>query len=189
MTWNQIKISGKWLLVSSFGNVVDIETDRPLHLFDRNGYLYFRTTWARWPHRRSVHSIVARLFLGPPPSPSHVAHHINHIKKDNRVENLMWVTPPENLQYYTEFKKDNPELDSLLRIENKKRRLFLRRLSLLKKQFNDPVISVDGELFFPYPPFKWTCKPSSDRTAKEIALKKIGITLDDYGLYNTSKVL
>jgi len=42
-----------------------------------------------------VHRLVAEYFLPNPEDKPHI-HHINHHREDNRVENLMWVTPREN---------------------------------------------------------------------------------------------
>ena len=44
---------------------------------------------------KTVHRIVAQAFLEKPDGNVHV-HHINEDKMDNRVENLMWVTPKEH---------------------------------------------------------------------------------------------
>lgn len=44
----------------------------------------------------SVHQIVARAFVGNPQNKEYIDH-INTIKTDNRVTNLMWVTCKENL--------------------------------------------------------------------------------------------
>jgi hypothetical protein len=45
-----------------------------------------------------VHRLVAAAFI-PLIEGKEDVHHINHIRHDNRVENLQWVTNPEN-QYY-----------------------------------------------------------------------------------------
>ena len=48
------------------------------------------------PRKFSVQSLILEAFVGPRPSPSHQAAHINGNKLDNRLENLMWATPKEN---------------------------------------------------------------------------------------------
>lgn len=47
----------------------------------------------------SVQSLILETFVGPRPSPSHQAAHINGDKLDNRLENLMWATPVENASH------------------------------------------------------------------------------------------
>lgn len=64
-----------------------------------------RTEWSskgyeriRMKHRKFswyVHRLVAQYFLPNPQNLPHV-HHINHIKTDNQVSNLMWATVEEN---------------------------------------------------------------------------------------------
>jgi hypothetical protein len=44
-----------------------------------------------------VHRLVARHFLGPQPSPSHLVCHNNGARDDNRAENLRWDTQHSNL--------------------------------------------------------------------------------------------
>ncbi len=45
----------------------------------------------------SVHRVVATAFLGEPPSNDHVVDHIDHNRRNNRQENLRWVTRAENI--------------------------------------------------------------------------------------------
>lgn len=72
---------------------------RPTMRLDKDGYL---TVWllkergAPLMHRR-VHRLVASAFIGNPNNLPEI-NHINHIKDDNRVENLEWCTTEYNLQ-------------------------------------------------------------------------------------------
>lgn len=44
-----------------------------------------------------VHKIVATAFLGEQPTPNHVVDHLDTNRRNNRVENLRWVTRLENI--------------------------------------------------------------------------------------------
>jgi len=55
----------------------------------RSGYLFFTSI--------PIHRIVATAFHGEPPSSEYVVDHISRRKKNNRPENLRWVTKEQNL--------------------------------------------------------------------------------------------
>lgn len=61
--------------------------------FDYEGYQ--RVTFAS-RKRIYMHQLVAEVFIGPLPAGHEVAH-INHIRQDNRAENLRYATRQENL--------------------------------------------------------------------------------------------
>ena len=50
-----------------------------------------------------VHQILAKMFVGNPNN-YEVVDHINHIRSDNRVENLRWVSQSNNLKNKSHFK-------------------------------------------------------------------------------------
>jgi hypothetical protein len=43
-----------------------------------------------------VHRLVAETYFDPPSDPSFVVHHKNHIRTDNNVENLAWISRADN---------------------------------------------------------------------------------------------
>jgi hypothetical protein len=53
----------------------------------------------------NVHRLVAETFLENVEDKPFV-HHIDHDKNNNRLDNLMWVTHMENVQFYQEFKNN-----------------------------------------------------------------------------------
>lgn len=63
-----------------------------------------------------VHSIITTAFYGEQPSRQHVVLHKNYNKKDNRSENLLWVTK-------FQFHILQPNVQSQLRIITKKRKI------------------------------------------------------------------
>ncbi len=56
-----------------------------------------RTNGYRRTSGLMIHKIIATAFFGEQPSPAHVVDHIDTNRKNNRVENLRWVTRLENL--------------------------------------------------------------------------------------------
>ena len=47
-----------------------------------------------------VHRIVATAFHGEPPTPQHIVDHIDTNRRNNRPENLRWITKLENIPYH-----------------------------------------------------------------------------------------
>jgi hypothetical protein len=56
---------------------------------EKRGYMYISST--------VVHQIVATAFHGPKPTKDHVVDHIDTNRRNNRPENLRWITRLENL--------------------------------------------------------------------------------------------
>lgn len=48
-------------------------------------------------YKKVIHRLVLSAFIGPPPD-GHLACHKNDIQTDNRLENLYWGTPKQNVQ-------------------------------------------------------------------------------------------
>jgi hypothetical protein len=65
------------------------------------GIGYWRALLYRGDGRRGrkIHQLVAESFLPPKPTPAHVINHIDGVRKNNRPENLEWVTQGENIRH------------------------------------------------------------------------------------------
>ena len=61
-----------------------------------NGYLYCTLSRSGLHKNFYIHRLVAQAFIPNPENKPHIDH-INGDKKDNRVENLRWVTHKENM--------------------------------------------------------------------------------------------
>lgn len=65
----------------------------------RKGYVRVALTVRSARRDAQVHRLVLESFVGPAPSERHQCNHINGRKSDNRLENLEWCTPGENVQH------------------------------------------------------------------------------------------
>ena len=69
---------------------------------DNNGYLYVTLYKDGKSKSFKVHRLVAIAFI-PNPNNKPDIDHINTNKKDNRIENLRWVTKEENMSNQTNY--------------------------------------------------------------------------------------
>lgn len=60
------------------------------------GYMAVNLTVGGQSETRLVHRIIAFAFLGAPPTPEHEVNHRNGNRRDNRLQNLEWVTRGDN---------------------------------------------------------------------------------------------
>lgn len=67
-----------------------------MKLYDSHGYLRARFSVRGVKTFRQVHRLVLEVFVGPRPD-GYQCDHINGVRDDNRLENLRWVTPLENI--------------------------------------------------------------------------------------------
>lgn len=105
---------------------------------EKRGYMYISST--------VVHQIVATAFHGPKPTNDHVVDHIDTNKRNNRPENLQWVT----------------RLDNILRNPISRRRVEIAYGSI-ENFLKNPAQPLPGKLD---PNFKWM-RTVSKREAEE----------------------
>ena len=65
---------------------------------DTKGYIKYNLYVNKKKKTTSQHRLVANAFIPNPDNKSQV-NHINGIKSDNRIDNLEWVTPSENIKH------------------------------------------------------------------------------------------
>ena len=99
--WYPIKGFENYYLISSFGRVKSIRTNKILKCgIDKDGYE--KVVLSVRPIRKTkfVHRLVAETFISNPFDLPTV-NHINEIKTDNRVSNLEWLSIADNDNYGT----------------------------------------------------------------------------------------
>lgn len=96
--WKNINGYEGLYLVSSYGRVKSINNDIILKpIVQSNGYCHVGLHNGS-PRQFRLHRIVAENFI-PNPEKKQQVNHKNGIKTDNRVINLEWCTPKENINH------------------------------------------------------------------------------------------
>jgi hypothetical protein len=101
-------------------------------------------------HRLKTHRLVALQFV-PNPDNKPDVHHINHIKTDNRPENLQWVTHQENIRYSYDSGlrkpiKRNPMKPRVFSPETKEK-MSKAKQGKLHPKFN-AIYVIDGTAYY-----------------------------------------
>lgn len=85
---------------SENGYIMNRNTGRILATYpDRSGYMTVRLSKDNRMYTKRVHRLVAETFLEPPDEEAWQVNHINGDKRDNRLCNLEYVTPSDNMYH------------------------------------------------------------------------------------------
>jgi isopenicillin N synthase-like dioxygenase len=95
--WKKINYMPNYL-ISNFGDVINIKTNKTLKHQIKKGYHRLEVTTIYGRKHFFVHRLVAKAFI-PNPENKPQVNHINGNKNDNSVENLEWCTNYENAHH------------------------------------------------------------------------------------------
>lgn len=139
-------INEKWLPIegyeglyeiSSYGRVRSLNyrkkgVRKVLKCYARVGY-YIKTSLVKDGVRKyyRVHRLVAQAFLPQPMEGQTQVEHINTDKRDNRMQNLRWVSPKGNManeltRYHLSISHQNPSPETRKRMSEGQKRRFQR---------------------------------------------------------------
>lgn len=123
--------------VSNYGRVRSLNyrkkgVRKVLKCYARLGY-YIKTSLVKDGVRKyyRVHRLVAQAFLPQPMEGQTQVEHINTDKRDNRVQNLRWVSPKGNManeltRYHLSMSHQNPSPETRKRMSEGQKRRFQR---------------------------------------------------------------
>lgn len=122
--WKDLNIEGGWYQISNLGRM---RKNTLVHPFvDKKGYhrVYIRRKCY------SIHRLVAESFI-PNPDNKEQVNHIDSNPRNNKVENLEWVTPSENILH--SYYQGNRNKLECYRVEDGKR---FSNISKIAKEYN-----------------------------------------------------
>lgn len=123
--------------VSNYGRVRSLNyrkkgVRKVLKCYARLGY-YIKVSLVKSGVRKyyRVHRLVAQAFLPPPLEGQTQVEHINTDKRDNRVQNLRWVSPKGNManeltRYHLSISHQNPSPETRKRMSEGQKKRFAR---------------------------------------------------------------
>ena len=135
--WAPIKGYEGLYEISNYGRVRSLNYRKTgkrkvLKCHARIGY-YMKTSLVKDGVRKyyRVHRFVAQAFLPPPKEGENQVEHINTDKRDNRVQNLRWVSPKGNManeltRYHLSISHQNPSHETRRRMSEAQKKRFAR---------------------------------------------------------------
>ena len=97
--WKPLKNFESTHLISNLGNVKCISTNKLLNILKHSrGYNAININVNKTKNHLLLHRLLAINFIDNPNNYTQV-NHINGIKTDNRLENLEWITPSNNMKH------------------------------------------------------------------------------------------
>lgn len=113
--WRPIPLYEDRYFISNFGRIksfysiiengVYIQKERlRKNVMHHNGYWVIGLNKDGKQTYKEIHRILALVFI-PNPDDKEEVNHINHIRSDNRIENLEWVSIRENVSHGSKFKE------------------------------------------------------------------------------------
>lgn len=97
--WRRVIGFGKFYLVSNHGNVWSRRSRKFLSLIETSGGYYQVNLYAKGKMKcKLVHRLVALAFIGEEP-PGHQVNHKDGRRQNNKITNLEFVTPAQNVAH------------------------------------------------------------------------------------------